>query len=439
MSEINETKVTLGQVKTVRDTILARVKMDGSKATPIRKDGEVLEEKTILDQEYNAGTEAEYKRASLTDIASRGDGVEDEQDGPTNGLVKHTDAYLFRGKEYPVVVCKTSTEVLDSLREGKYMAISFSINFSRMDSESLETNLRDFQPSHVELPRKRISNNINEEGLIVVEPSINGFKISCFMEDLDDKTFKSLDELNQWIEDYQGYLLETTMKLLRSKGVRVEDLLKSQICVGLIPRTRQKYESRMALERDPDNRVITKEIREQSRAIAEALNAQLELMPLTNQVVEFGCSVYTLEVTTKSADQMGWTSSRNNISYFVKGDRNGRIVRLTGSKRKIPLVSEMTQSVKEVLESLAPVVVTVFENCARAQLGLDQLLVPTYPETKKCETKNVLELFELDPAASYEMEAEYTAAANEFLNSHFKKEEARNIRSLLGSLTNREE
>lgn len=427
------------QGRTVREAILSRIKMDGAKATPIRQEGEVIAEQTILDQEYKVGSETEYRRASLTDIASRGDGVEDEQDGPTNGLVKHTDAYSFNGKTYPVVVCKTSTEVLDSLREAKYMAISFSINFSRMDSESLETNLRNFQPSHVELPRKRISNNINNEGLIVVEPSINGFKISCFMEDLDDKTFQSLDELNLWIENYQGYLLETTMRLLQSKGVRVEDLLKSQICVGLIPRTRQKYESRMALDRDPDSRVITREIREQSRAIAEALNAQLELMPLTNQVVEFGCSVYTLEVTTKSADQMGWTSSRNNISYFTKGERNGRIVRMTGSKRKIPLVSEMTLGVKETLESLAPVVVTVFENCARAQLGLPQLALPPYPEEKKCTTENVVELFGLDPSLGYEMEAEYTAAANDFLNSHFKREEARNIRSLLGSLVNRDE
>lgn len=437
MDSIENTTV-FSQTMTVRDAIMARISMEGNKATPIREDGEVQKELTILDQEYDADKEAEYKRATLTDIATRGDGsAEDEQDGPNNGLVKHTDAYLFGGKEYPVVVCKTSTEVLDSLREGKYMAISFSINFSRMDSESLESNLRDFQPSHIELPRKRLSNNVNEEGLIIVEPSINGFKISCFMEDLDDRTFKSIDELNRWIEDYQGFLLEDTMKRLQSKGVPVNDLLKSQICVGLIPRTRQKFESREALKRNPDHPVISKEIREQSRGIAEALNAQLELMPMTSQVVEFGCSVYTIEITAKSADQMGWTSSRNNISYFTKGERNGRIVRITGSKRKIPLVAEMTRGVKETLERLAPIVVTVFENCARSQLKLEQLPVPAYPERKKCSTKNIVELFNIDPMVSFQMESQYTNAANEFLNSHFKSEEARNIRSLLSSMTNR--
>lgn len=423
---------------TVRKTILSKIKMEGNKAIPVRADGEVLEEKTILDQEYQGTSGDKYERASLTDIAGRGDGAEDEQDGPTNGLVKHTDAYLFGGKEYPIVACKTSTEVLDSLNEGKYMAISFSVNFSRMDSESLETNLRDFQPNHVELPRKRISYNITEEGLIVVEPNINGFKVSCFMEDLDEETYKSLDDLNQWIEDYQGYLLEQTIDKLSKLGVASDDLLKAQICVGLIPRTRHKYESRKALELNPDKRVITKEIREESRGIAEALNAELELMPMTNQVVEFGCSVYTLEVTTKSADQMGWTSSRSNISYFTKGARNGRIVRITGSKRKVPLVSNMVQGVKETLESLAPVVVTIFENCARAQLELEQLAIPNYPESKKCEKKNVLELLELDASVSHQMEAEYTAAANRFLNDHFKNEQTRNISSLLASLTRTE-
>lgn len=428
------------ETKTVRGSIMSRLAVSGSKVVPVRKDGEVVEEKTILDQEYIAGKkDAEYKKASLSDMASRGEEVEDELDGPNNGLIKHTDAYQFGGKEYPVVVCKTSTEVLDSLREGKYMAISFSIDFSRMDSESLETNLKDFQPTHVDLPRRRISNHINPEGMIVVEPSINGFKISCFMEDIDEKTFDSLDNLNQWIEDYQGYLLETTMKLLNSKGVSAESLLRSQISVGLIPRTRRKFESRRALAAgNGESKIITKEIREESRAVAESLNAQLELMPLTSQVVEFGCSVYTLEVTTKSGDSMGWTSSRSNISYFTKGDRNGRIVRITGSKRKIPLVSEMTESVKDCLGALLPVVVTVFENCARAQLKITPLPVPNYPEEKKCTTKNVLELFDLDGELCQKIEQEYTSKANDFLNSYFKEEESRNIRSLLGSLSKSE-
>jgi len=422
-----------GQTNTVREEILSRIRMEGEQAIPIREDEELQKEKTILDQEYKAFEKgSEYKRASLADIASRDDGAEDEEDGPNQGLVKHTDAYLFKGKEYPVVVCKVSTEVLDSLNTGKYMAISFFANFSRMDSESLETTLKDFQPSHIDLPRKRISNNINEDGLIVVEPSINGFKISCFMEDLDPDTYKSIDELNQWIEDYQGYLLEETMKLLHEKGVDIDDLLKSQICVGLIPRTRQKYESRKAIENGDS--VITKDIREKSRAVAEALNAQLELMPLTNQIVEFGCSVYTLEVTQKNATQMGWTSSRKNISYFTKGSVNGRIVRITGSKRKIPLVSEKTAEVKDVLEQLAPVVVTVFENCARAQLGLPKLPVPNYPDKKKCEKKNVAELFEIGAEKCRQIEDDYTQKANDFLNKYFKSEETRDICSLLGKL-----
>lgn len=437
MSKENNIEVNSDLALTVREVIMSRMKVEGNKVSPVRREGEIIKEKTILDQEYKANSDASYKHVSLADIASRGDGVEDELDGPNNNLVQHTDAYLFNGVKYPVVACKTSTEVLDSLKEGKYMAISFKVEFSRMDSESLETNLKDFQPTHVNLPKRRISNNIDDEGFIVVEPSINGFKISCFMEDISEEQFWSLDTLNQWIEDYQGYLLEMTMRNLRAKGVEDKDLIKSQVCTGLIPKTRQKYESFMAMEKDPDRKVITKSIRDQSRSIAEALNAQLELMPLTNQVVEFGCSVYTIEVTTKSGDQMGWHSQRNNISYFEKGAGNGRIVRLVGSKRKIPLVSDMTQEVKKTLEYLAPVVVTVFENCARDQLGIEKLSVPDYPANFKCSTKNIVELTGADPQEVAQMEAEYTMAANSFLNEHFKREESRNIQSLLGSLAQR--
>lgn len=315
------------------------------------------------------------------------------------------------------------------------MAVSFQINISKLDGGSLETGLRNFRPRAANLPRSRKSTRL-EGNLVVVEPNINGFKISVFVEDLDDANYKALCNLNNWIEEYQGALLESVLLELQKMGVPVEALAKSQSSLGVIPKARRLFESKVAREGEGETNatpVITKDIRIRSRAFANELNDALGLEPLTNTTIEFGLQVYTVQVTTNSEVIQNWKSQRSNFSYFSKGEVAGRTNRLTGSKRKIPVTQTSLPGVLSKLESLIPSVLTTFENIARSQLGYKLVEAVPLPPAIRCQKKNINELFDLAVSVTYAYQQEYMTLALAELDKRLKTDEARQIRSLMES------
>lgn len=423
-------------MSTIKEVILSKINIaeDGT-VTPNRTAEEakkISNAESILEKEYTENKDfADYTSVSLTDLADAGEKKEQE-DAVDPGLIGHTDAIRIKDKVFSVVTAKTATEVLNSLEEGTYMSISFSIEVSKADSGSIEMGTRNFRPNGIRLPRARKSTRL-EGNMIVIEPNINGFKVSTFIEELDDKNYNRLVALNNWIEDYQGALLEGVLNELVAMGVPTEVLAKAQSALGIIPKARRLYESKKSREGDPsdaDYGVITEDIRKASGAFATTLNDELDLNPLTNTTIEFGLMVSTIQITKDSATIKEWKSGRSNLSYFKKGACSGRISRLVGSRRKIPVTQNSVKKVMDQLEELIPCVLNVFENIARSQLGINELPPITLPKSIKNNTANINELFHLDPMITYNFQQDYLNKAVKKLNEEITLDETRKIRSI---------
>lgn len=428
-------------MSTIAETIKKRLTVEGDKVLPNRTEEEtkrICDNESLLDKEFvGAAKQVDYTAVKLTDLAGEGEKSESNpEDALDPGLIGHTDAICIGGRTFSVVVAKTATEVLNCLQEGIYMAVSFEINILKLDSGSLETGTRDFRPRAANLPRARKSTRL-EDNLVVIEPSLNGFKISVFVEELDDASYETLTNLNDWIEDYQGALLEKVLLELKDMGVPMEALLKSQSSLGVIPKARRLYESKIAREdlSEDETPVITQEIRKKSGQFANTLNDALNLEPLTNTTIEFGLQAYTVQVTKKAEIIKEWKSSRSNLSYFQKGEASGRITRLVGSKRKIPVTQASLPGVMSKLEEMVPNVLTTFENIARSQLNLPLVDTAPLPKPIKCNKKNINELFNVDPSVTYGYQMEYLAQAREEIEKQLKDQEGKSIISLMEKFT----
>lgn len=428
-------------MSTIAETIKSRLTVDGEKVLPDRTEEEtkkICDNESLLEKEFiGAAKQVDYTAVKLTDLAGEGERSESNPEEALDpGLIGHTDAIRVGGETFSVVVAKTATEVLNCLQEGLYMAVSFEINILKLDSGSLETGTRDFRPRAANLPRARKSTRL-EDNLVVIEPSLNGFKISVFVEELDDNSYAALMKLNDWIEDYQGALLEKVLLELKDMGVPEEALLRSQSSLGVIPKARRLFESKVAREglEEDETPVITQDIRKQSGQFANTLNDALNLEPLTNTTIEFGLQAYTVQVTKRAEIIKEWKSSRSNLSYFQKGEVSGRITRLVGSKRKIPVTQVSLPKVMNKLEELVPNVLTTFENIARSQLDLPLVAVAQLPESIKCEKRNINELFGVDPSVTYGYQMEYLAQAKEEIEKKIKSQEGKSIISLMEKFT----
>lgn len=444
VAEATESKVTETIKGTVREEIKSRLKINGSDVQPNRTEEEAKKAvgvRSILDQEFSSFlSNYDYKSVSLDDLTGFGEEKESSEAESADNLIGHTDAIEFEGKRYPVIVAKTTTEVLNKLPDGKYMQIQFLVEFHRSDSATLEGKMRDFVPRHADLPKSRVSTKL-ENGLVVVEPNLNGFKITALMEDLDDVSYHQLDNLNKWIELYQGALLESTLEKMKDRGVDEWDMARSQVTIGLISRARRVFESKKARMEaaEGETPVITPAIRRDSAIFANELNDLLNLLPLTGSTVRFGTQVSIIEVTTDKKISDSWKSARGNFSYFKKGESAGRINRVSGSLRSTPITSEMEEQVARNLSTIIPSVLTIFENVVREQIGIEKLDVIELPEVREPKTSNIQELFGLDPKELAALEGEYLDRTDREISNHFKNAEVKQIGSILGLLRKQEE
>lgn len=420
---------------TVREKIKAQIEEKNNQLVPKRTEEELKEaitEKTVLDQEYEARTEGDYTSIDISGLlisASENPSENPESQNLDIRSIRHTDGYLINGKIINTLVCKTSTEVLDYLVNGKYMAAKFMVNFRKSDSDTIETGLRDFTPRNYFLPRSRRSTTVRDN-MVIVEPNLNGFSITVFVEDLDDVSYKELQELITWITGYQGYLLENTIQKLSAYGVPSDDLVKSQTTVGLVRKTRNMYEQKKMAQMNEDHR--TPGIIEDSAQFANQLNEYLALQPLTDTSVEFGIQVFTVEVTDDPLVKKSWTSSRRNFSYFTKGNTQGRVNRVGGNVRQIPIVQDMVPDVEKTIWSLIPTILTRFENAARRQVGYS-ILIPdiSLPKERKARTANVADLLGVDSGEAFRISRSYSEKALQFLRDSLQEDRANKIQSLL--------
>lgn len=420
---------------TVREKIQSHIEEKEGKLVPKRTAKELEEavkEKTVLDQEFESRAEGDYTTIGIEGLLTKAAAVP-VQDGDSPDLnvqsIRHTDGYLIDGEVVNTLVCKTSTEVLDYLVNGKYMAAKFQVNFRKSDSDAVETGLRDFTPRNYFLPRSRRSTTVRDN-MIIVEPNLNGFSITVFIEDLDDISYQELQELITWITGYQGYLLEETIRRLSDLGVPSEELVKSQTTVGLVRKTRNIFEKKKMVQMGEEHR--TAGIVEESSNFANELNDYLALQPLTDTSVEFGVQVFTVEVTDDPLVKGTWTSARRNFSYFQKGNTQGRVNRVGGNVRQIPVVQDMIPDVEKTLWTLIPTTLTRFENAARRQVGYKSLLpnVPL-PKEKKARSNNVADLLKVSATDAFKISRSYSEKALQFLQQYLKEDKANKIQSLL--------
>lgn len=403
----------------IKEKVMSKLEIKDGVLIP-KRDVPVEEEKSILDQEYvGIDNPGDYRSVRIEDIQTAS--VAEAED-VAKGNLKHTDVVRIGGKDISVVAAKTITEVLDSLAEGKYQALSFSVNFDKVDSASIETGIRNFRPQDNPLPRGRRGTKI-EDGLVVVEPAINGYKITVLMEDISESDYDALTKLMNAIEDSQGYFLEQTIQGLSMKGVPKEELVKNQASIGVVAKARRSYESKMA-----NGSPITSEIRNKSAVLANNLNEELNLMPLTGQVVEYGLQVFTVEVTEGTPD---WSSARSNISYFKKGNVSGRIVRIGGCKRKIPILNEMVPEVVSEMTKLAIWTSSLFEEIAIHQLGIEARSSVKDFNVPKNEHTNVCDLFGIDASEVYSMSKSLFDQAKDFMTKNSQEETANKMMTIM--------
>lgn len=423
---------------TVKETIKAKIlEENGIKPKRTKEELEQAKKaKNILEQEFREREEGDYRTIDLGNLQTTAAGSEDEENGESVNIdsIRHTDAIVIGSKSYNVVAAKTTSEVLDKITDGKYQCISFYVDFRKMDADTLETTLRNFQPSPIDLPRGRKGVEI-EDGMIVVTPAINGFKITTLLESIDESSAKRLEELLEWIDCYQGYTLEKTLSTLHSMGVPTEELMTTQATVGLIPKARRIWERKKAKE--VSNNIITPAIRSASRDFAEALNQELSIPSLTGTAIEIGFQIFTVEVSTDPVRKSEWKSKRSNLSYFAKGNTEGRIERVAGNRRRIPVTQSQLEEAKNDMISFIPAVLTRFENVARKQLDYTNMepVVPL-PEKKSAKTKNVVELFGYSQEDFVRMTHNFNEKAMDKVNNDFLENVANHISVLSKFLEN---
>lgn len=424
---------------TVKEKIKSRSVMKDGILTPVRTEKELAEAKksrTILDQEYNGVAVGEYSTIKITDLNTAATGDEKAEDLVDVNTIRHTDIIKISGIEHNVVALKTTSEVLETIPDGKYQSMSLEVKFTKTEAECLEGQIKGFLPPPMNLPKSRKALNVRGD-FIIVEPSINGFKISILAEELSDDSYDKIVKIAEAIDRMQAYYLCKTVKSLAENGIPVEDLIKSQAAVGVVPTARRAFERNMAEEASTDGKIlITSEIRDKSARFADKLNEDLQLAPLTRSSFMIGIQVFTIEVSTNPKKKATWLSSRSNLSYFKKGVSQGRIERLVGNKRTIPLMTEDVPEVAKACEGMVNATLPVFENAVRSQLGIDLLKdkyeIPDYEP----EALSIVDLFNYDPVQARKIATKVATIANKAVKEAAKADRTKSIATVLGSYLN---
>lgn len=421
----------------IGEKIKSKIKVEEGVLVPNRSEKELLEaekSRSILEQEYVENDKhADYESIDITDLEVSG--AIKKEDIDVNSI-RHTDIILLNGIKHNVVAAKATSEVLDTLVNGKYQAITFYVNMRKSDAENLEGKIRPFLAPPMNIPKGRKALNV-EGPFIVVSPEINGFKITALMEILDEQSYDELVNACKMADNLQAYYLCKTLRGLNDAGVDLAELVKSQASVGLVANARKSLERRLAQEESTDGKIlITKDIRNRSRQFADKLNEDLQLIPLTRSTFEMGFQVYTLEVSTDPNRKSQWLSSRNNLSYFQKGAAQGRIERIVGNRRTVPVLTEDMPDVVKHCTAYASALLPIMENICRRQLNLPVLDEKyKFPDLKP-DAYSIVDLFNLDPREANMIAANLSTRANKAVIEETKSNKVKTISTVLGNLYN---
>lgn len=422
---------------TNREVIRSKVKEENGILKPIRTDKELkqaLKSRSVLDQEYVENKEVgDYRTISIDKLnVAVGTNPEVAEDALDVDTIRHTDVIEIEGQKHNVVAAKTTSEILDQMLDGKFQSMGYYVNYSNADSTTVEGRIKNLKPTPIDLPKGRKGVNV-QDGMIIASPNINGLKVVTLAEQFDDISYAELVVAVDAMDNLQGYLLEKTLIALNKNGVSVEELLRSQASVGLVKNARRSYERASALEASGDGSIlITNEIRNKSRAFADNLNEELQLLPLTGETLEIGFQVFTVEVSTSAARKAQWTSSRSNLSYFDKGKAQGRIERIVGNKRRIPIINELVPESKELAIDFTHRILPIMENATRRQLGLTPLPYKVqFPANIKPTHKSIIDLFDIDPAHAHKVAANMATQANKAVKAAIQGQHVKTIETIL--------
>lgn len=448
-------------MSTIRDTIKSNIQIQNGEVIPSRSKEQMEQEKKergILDKEYIQRSDGAYKTIRPEDMitAASTTSLDEEEESKTDNLavnsVKHTDGYICGGKFHNSIVTKTTTAVLDSIKEGTYDMLKYSIDFKRTDADSMEATIPAFVKNPIDIPRGTAS-FVYKEIFIAIEPQPNGFYIACLVESIPDKQREALEALEDFTVNLQGYILENTLMGLKSSGISVQDLIRSQLLVGVVPAARKRFE-RIKAEQErkasgAEKIVITDGIRTLSAEVADDLNAKLQSLPLTGESVTLGLDYKRIAKTINKEIIESWSSKRAGISYFKQGDTYGRIENIRSSRRTIPILADFVPKVISIVKELIPCVIDIFENTARAQVG-DYPIIAANPlpfekiiekdenglerVNKKVYTPehyDVVDLFKYDRVKACKEKMAIMNMARQFVDDKAEKDDQNEIKSLL--------